>query len=300
MPTGQCPVPFVIACRKLLGLKILFQLKSRHPLRRRLHSLLRISQKNPWRKTQNKLCLQILSLNKTQFAQRKALEPSKGTVGALSSVSDSPPLSESSENVNVAHSVGRWQKLQVLGQSGLTYIIAQSDTAVVFIDQHAAHERVAYERIMEFWEKGGVETQQFLLPFTMELEEADVEAVLQESSNLKKLGLEVEQMGPMTLAVQSAPIFVKEKALQKTLEQLAKERLEKGGSFAFEKCLSHIAATMACHSVIRAGKVLSLPEMEELLVQMDKYPLSSFCPHGRPVYVEYPFHRLEKDFGRIV
>ena len=75
---------------------------------------------------------------------------------------------------------------------------------------------------------------------------------------------------------------------------------EKGGSFALEKVISDICATLACHSVVRAGQALSEEQMLSLLKQMDEYAMSSFCPHGRPVYVEYPFTKVEKDFGRIV
>jgi DNA mismatch repair protein MutL len=84
------------------------------------------------------------------------------------------------------------------------------------------------------------------------------------------------------------------------LEKMSQDLVDQGGSHFLERKIGDILATMACHSSVRAGQSLSLEEMRALLQQMDEFPLSSFCPHGRPVSVEYPFHRLEKDFGRIV
>ncbi len=81
---------------------------------------------------------------------------------------------------------------------------------------------------------------------------------------------------------------------------MAHELVENGGSFSLERKIGDLVATLACHSAIRAGQALSVEEMQALLENMDEFPLSSFCPHGRPVSVEYPFYRLEKDFGRIV
>ncbi len=194
----------------------------------------------------------------------------------------------------------RWSHLQILGQADLTYIVTQSDGSILFVDQHAAHERVAYERLMKSWSMGNFEVQQFLLPETISLSEDLVQTIIEIKDELLNMGLSVEATGPQEISVTSSPSIVKPGALPKVFEQLASEKLEKGGSFAFEKYVRDIFATMACHSVIRAGQALSHEEMASLLVQMDEFPLSSFCPHGRPVYVEYPFSQLEKDFGRVV
>ena len=110
----------------------------------------------------------------------------------------------------------------------------------------------------------------------------------------------IESMGPETLVVNAAPSILSEKAIAKAIELLAKEVSENGGSLAFDRVVSDIVATLACHSVIRAGQALSFSEMQSLLVEMDRYSFSSFCPHGRPVFVEYPFDRIEKEFGRTL
>ena len=195
---------------------------------------------------------------------------------------------------------GHWSRLQVLGQADLTYIVTQSDHSILFVDQHAAHERVAFERLMQSWSNKEFEVQTFLFPEVIRLGAESIEAVLGVKDELFEMGLSVDQMGPEEISVSSAPILIKAGALQLAFEKLASDLIEKGGSFVFEKYVGDLLATMACHSVVRAGQALSHKEMESLLRQMDEFPLSSFCPHGRPVYVEYRFSKLEKDFGRIV
>jgi len=195
---------------------------------------------------------------------------------------------------------GVWSRLEVVGQVGLTYIVAQDQGRLVLIDQHAAHERVAFERLMRAWNGGRIEIQEFLFPFALDLSSAQVEALLTCEADFQKLGVAIERLGPSTLGVRSAPAFVKDRVFAEMMEVMADEILEKGGSFRFEKKVIDLCATMACHSVVRAGQALSLEEMRSLLVQMDEFPLSSFCPHGRPVSVEWSFEKLEKDFGRRV
>lgn len=194
----------------------------------------------------------------------------------------------------------RWGKLEVLGQASATYILAQSAQGLVIVDQHAAHERVAFERLMRQWRSKSPEVQGFLIPISLELEDSLVEALIGHQVRLSELGVEIEQGGPGIILVNACPSMIKESAVANVLEKLARDIVDQGESFQFEQMVSEIFASMACHSVVRAGQMLSLPEMQSLLTQMDEFSLSSFCPHGRPVFVEYPFRELEKDFGRIV
>lgn len=207
---------------------------------------------------------------------------------------------ESSMEVAPLAPTGTWSRLQVLGQANLTYIIAQDANGLVLVDQHAAHERVAYERLMRGWMSGKVEVQPLLLPITVDLEPDGAEALMSVAHELEKLGVQIDQIGPQSIAIRATPLAIKEAALAKALVQLSSEMLERGGSFALEKKISDLCATMACHSVVRAGQALSVEQMKSLLAQMDEFPLSSFCPHGRPVSVEYSFARLEREFGRLV
>ncbi len=195
---------------------------------------------------------------------------------------------------------GAWSRLQVIGQVGLTYIVTQDESKVLLVDQHAAHERVAFERLMRAWNGGKTEVQDFLFPLALDLTAAQVEALLQYTESFQKLGVQVERLGPSTIGIKSAPTFVKDGIFAEVFEKMADEILEKGGSFQFEKKVGDICATLACHSVVRAGQALSIAEMKSLLEQMDEFPMSSFCPHGRPVSIEWSFEKLEKDFGRRV
>lgn len=195
---------------------------------------------------------------------------------------------------------GYWSRLQILGQANLTYMIAQDETRLVLIDQHAAHERVAYERLMRAWKGGEIETQAFLLPLTVELDVEGTEAIMKIQDELDNLGVAIDQSGPQAIVVRSKPAIISDSALVQALQGLARELVERGGSFQLEKKISDLCATMACHSVVRAGQALSHEQMRRLLEQMDEFPLSSFCPHGRPVSIEFSFARLEREFGRIV
>ena len=196
--------------------------------------------------------------------------------------------------------MGFWSQFQVIGQVDLTYIVAQGRDRMLLVDQHAAHERVAFERLMKSWKEGSVKSQSLLIPLTVDMDESEVEALMTLVSDLGKMGIEMEQAGPDTVVINSQPSFIKEKALVKALKKMAGDFVNKGGSFALETAIADIFATMACHSVVRAGQALSPEEMKQLLVDMDEFPLSGFCPHGRTVSLEFPFTQLEKDFGRRV
>lgn len=193
-----------------------------------------------------------------------------------------------------------WSQLQVLGQAHLTYIVCQSAEGLVFVDQHAAHERVAFERLMAAWNGGRIDIQEFLFPLAVDLTPDKVEALEKNRDVFTRLGLSLEPLGPATMGVRAAPLLLKDGVIGSALEKMANEIVDQGGSFRLEKVIGDLCATMACHSVVRAGQSLSLEQMQSLLKEMDEFPLSSFCPHGRPVSVTYPFYKLEKDFGRIV
>ncbi|MDB2426147.1 DNA mismatch repair endonuclease MutL, partial [bacterium] len=195
---------------------------------------------------------------------------------------------------------GKWGDLQIVGQADLTYILAQSNDALFLIDQHAAHERVAFEGLMQAWKDGKMEIQNRLLPLDIIMDEDKVQAIMDNSSHLEKLGLYVEQISEKCIGVVGAPTIVKPQAIHLSIEKYAEEIIENGGSFSVEKKVGDVFATMACHSVIRAGQALSVEQMQSLLLQLDEYSLSSFCPHGRPVYIKYSFGQIEKEFGRIL
>lgn len=229
-------------------------------------------------------------------AQGEVIEKEKFTLNPSTAQSSV----EVDESFSGAKALGPWSKLQVLGQAHLTYIVCQSQEGLVFVDQHAAHERVAFERLMQAWKGGRIDVQEFLFPLAVDLSPDRVEALEAHRDLFLRLGISIEALGPSTMGVKSAPLILKDGVLTEALEKMSQELLDQGGSHRIEKIIGDVCATMACHSVVRAGQSLSLEQMQNLLKEMDEFPLSSFCPHGRPVSVKYPLYQLEKDFGRIV
>jgi len=193
-----------------------------------------------------------------------------------------------------------WSQMEVLGQANLTYIVAQSQGEFYLVDQHAAHERVVFERLMQQWKSGKFDSQNLLLPIAIDLPLHEIEAIETTFAQMQTLGLAVEKMGPETVAISAIPSFVAESGVVHAIKNLATEMATNGGSLAWERKVGDIFASMSCHSVVRAGQNMSTEQMKSLLEQMDEFPLSTFCPHGRPVSVNWSFSELERKFGRIV
>lgn len=193
-----------------------------------------------------------------------------------------------------------WSLLRVVGQVHATYIVAESPEALFLIDLHAAHERILFEKLMNCYSEHTMDVQNFLIPIAIDLSAEHCEAVIRHSEQLSQMGVGVAVGGPETLLVESAPSWIKDKAIVDAIVRFAEEISASGGSFTWEKKLADIFATMACHSAIRAGHVMSHEEMVSLLQQMDEHRLSSYCPHGRNVYIEIPRTKLERDFGRLM
>jgi DNA mismatch repair protein MutL len=235
---------------------------------------------------------------RTQYNQKMfPLAAVREAVNSYSSSHASPPANfAGSEQVTSF----KWADLQAIGQLNQTYIVAQSAEAFYLVDQHAAHERVVFERLMETFKNGKMEIQTLLLPLTMDIPESEVESLLSFKTQLESMGVSLERMGPESVAISAIPTLAKDSAIVASLKKLADDLAASRGEKAFERMIGDIFASMACHSVIRAGQPMSIPEMQSLLTQMDQYPLSSFCPHGRPVFVKQTFNEIEREFGRIV
>lgn len=195
-----------------------------------------------------------------------------------------------------------WANLQIVGQVHLTYIVAQSEKSLVLIDQHAAHERIVYERFMQNWRNNEQRrlSQLLLIPLELVFENDLVEALISQKDHLYAMGIEIDQRGQDSLVVRSIPPEIKENAIAKSLELFGQQINKMGKSFSIEIQIENFAASLACHSVVRAGQLLQRAEMASLLQQMDSYPLSSYCPHGRPVSIELSWPQLERDFGRKI
>ncbi|MBX2834243.1 MAG: DNA mismatch repair endonuclease MutL [Micavibrio sp.] len=179
------------------------------------------------------------------------------------------------------------------------YIVAQTEDGMVIVDQHAAHERLVYEKFKTQMEQSGIERQGLLTPEIVDLDEADVARLLKHAEKLEKLGLEVEPFGSGAVAVQSVPSLLGAKPnIHALIRDMADEIAEHGNALALEERLNHILSTMACHGSVRSGRRMNADEMNALLRQMEKTPLSGQCNHGRPTYIELSLADIEKLFGR--
>jgi DNA mismatch repair protein MutL len=179
-----------------------------------------------------------------------------------------------------------------------TYIVAQTADGIVIVDQHAAHERLVYERMKAALDAGGVKRQALLIPEIVELGETECAALLARASELAGLGLGIESFGPGAVAVRETPALLGDVDAKGLLRDLADEILEHGAALSLKERLGEVCGTMACHGAVRAGRRLSGPEMDALLRQMEATPHSGQCNHGRPTYVELKLADIEKLFGR--
>jgi len=179
-----------------------------------------------------------------------------------------------------------------------TYIVAQTRDGIVIVDQHAAHERIVYERMKAALDRTGVARQILLIPEIVELDETDVERVLARADELLRFGLAIEPFGPGAVAVRETPSLLGEIDARALLRDLADHMAEWDEALPLERRLMHVAATMACHGSVRAGRRLRPEEMNALLREMEATPNSGQCNHGRPTYVELKLGDIERLFGR--
>jgi DNA mismatch repair protein MutL len=179
-----------------------------------------------------------------------------------------------------------------------TYIVAQTRDGLVIVDQHAAHERIVYERLKASLDKTGVARQILLIPEIVELDEADVERLTARAEELARYGLAIEPFGPGAVAVRETPSLLDEIDAQALVRNLAEHMAEWDEALPLERRLMHVAATMACYGSVRAGRRLKPEEMNALLREMEATPNSGQCNHGRPTYVELKLSDIERLFGR--
>src|SRR5437868_4983541 len=179
-----------------------------------------------------------------------------------------------------------------------TYIVSQTRDGLIIVDQHAAHERIVYERLKASLAHNGVQRQILLIPEIVEMDEATVERLLERTEELSSFGLAVESFGPGAVAVRETPSLLGKADAGGLLRDLAEHMAEWDEALPLERRLLHVAATMACHGSVRAGRRLRPEEMNALLREMEDTPNSGQCNHGRPTYVELKLSDVEKLFGR--
>lgn len=184
------------------------------------------------------------------------------------------------------------------GQVAATYIVAEAADGLVLVDQHAAHERLVLERMRRAMANGGVARQALLLPEVVELDEVACDLLEGRADELVELGLELERFGPKAVLVRATPALLGQGDVKGLIVDLADELRSYDAAISLKERLDHVAATMACHGSVRAGRLLSAAEMNALLREMEVTPHSGQCNHGRPTWVKLGHGDIEKLFGR--
>lgn len=184
------------------------------------------------------------------------------------------------------------------GQVAATYIVSEARDGLVIVDQHAAHERLVLERMRRAAEGGEVARQALLMPDVVELDEPDCDRLEEAIGELAGLGLEIERFGPSAMLVRATPAPLGKTDVAALLKDVAAELAELGTAVTLRDRLDHVAATIACHGSVRAGRILSVAEMNALLREMEATPHSGQCNHGRPTWVKLQHKDIEKLFGR--
>ncbi len=223
---------------------------------------------------------------------RTVLEPSS----PASSAAISPAAFADAQAKEAGHYV---RPLIPLGQFRDTFIVAIDDEGIAIIDQHVAHERVLFERVMERLTSGPLESQRLLVPMILELPPAAHDTLVSRVAELGRLGFEVESFGRNTINVTAVPALLNAGESSKTLQALAEdlERLDRGADV--EQALKRLAATTACHAAVKANYPLSYEKMTHILDELRATAYSSVCPHGRPVMLRLTRREIEKNFERI-
>ena len=178
------------------------------------------------------------------------------------------------------------------------YIVAQTREGMVIVDQHAAHERLVYEKLKRQRLEKGVARQMLLIPVIVDLPAADIERLMDNREALAQSGLVVEPFGPGAVAVSEAPALIGKADLAGIVRDVADALADEAPSTPLERRLDQVMATMACHNSVRSGRRLTVEEMNALLREMEATPGSGQCNHGRPTYVELKLADVERLFGR--
>ena len=253
----------------------------------------------------------------TNVAEVTAYRPAReGRVAAddrpLRLVADSPSAAASSSqralNLGYANrpqpdsprdrAIPIYSELRILGQVFAGYIALEDEDGILLVDQHAAHERVTFEKLRSEFKNGGIQVQAMLAPVTVELNPARAAAVQASLSELHAIGFDVEPFGPATLVLKGAPaVFAAEggaRLLSDMIESMGENGVRPGRDGAFEDLLKQ----MACHGSVRVGRVLEEREIRELLAQLDRTEFKTNCPHGRPVHIRFARGQIERMFRR--
>ena len=205
------------------------------------------------------------------------------------------PSNQSFESLN---EIGSFPLGAAQAQLHKNYIVAQTNEGLVIVDQHAAHERLVYEKMKIHLKDGGIKRQVLLIPEVVDLENAKIQRLLELKDDFTRLGLILEKFGEGAILVREIPSILGDINIKNLVIDIVDELEEFGSSTVLEDKLGHICGTIACHSSVRSGRTLRIEEMNALLREMEATPHSGQCNHGRPTYVELKLSDIEKLFGR--
>lgn len=223
-----------------------------------------------------------------------------GSPSPLSSPAASPPPAAAASPLPAGQKSGHafFSELSYVGQLDRTFLLCEGSGELVLIDQHAAHERVAFARLSERYRERAMPVQRLLFPVTIDLSPAEAATVTEAREELSAMGLEIEPFGGDTFAIKAVPAEVRERDPAEMVTELIAELSSVGGSRAIAQRIDTMLATIACHSVVRAGDTLSDREAQALLCDLDRVPSRDHCPHGRPVLLRISLAEIARRFGR--
>jgi len=185
-----------------------------------------------------------------------------------------------------------------IAQFGENYIISQNDDGIVIIDQHAAHERLVYEKLKEQAKDNKIEVQALLVPEILEFSEPEILVLMEYKDNLSRYGLKINQFGINSIAVQEIPAILNSENIKKLIFDILDELTDLENSDTLEKKINAVLSRIACHGSIRSGRMLRTEEMNSLLREMENTPNSGQCNHGRPTHISIRMSDIERLFGR--
>ncbi len=178
------------------------------------------------------------------------------------------------------------------------YILSQAPDGLILVDMHAAHERTTYERMKAALATGEVASQPLLVPLSMRVAAAEADAFEEHASALQRAGLEIERTGPAAVAVRAVPAFLTSAGIDELVRRIGADLVEHGTSRGVEEALNEVLGTIACHGAVRANRILSVPEMNALLREMERTVRSDQCVHGRPTWTFVSMSELDRLFLR--
>ncbi|HYS27111.1 MAG TPA: DNA mismatch repair endonuclease MutL [Vicinamibacterales bacterium] len=233
------------------------------------------------------------------FPSRWTTAPIAPTSGSAIAPTSGSAIAPTSEAPLAPAGEGAIRPMTPLGQFRDTFIIAIDDEGIAIVDQHVAHERVLFERIIERLTKGTLESQRLLVPMLVEMSANGRQALLAHAGDLERLGFEIEEFGGDSLRVTACPALLGREECDAALRALAEdlEGLDRGAGV--DAAIKRIAATTACHAAVKANYPLTHEKMAHILEELRRTAYSTICPHGRPVMLRITRREVEKNFQRI-